>query len=119
MVFRTSRVRTSSVALLTALGALLIGTPLRAQNTGVLGDPVDVGLDFRKPNSQAFVASRLTAFDPATGRGTLQWDRYALGASMSFEKTDIVYQRAQANEFPGTEYPRDPALPFEISFVSP
>ena len=59
------------------------------------------------------------AFDPATGRGTLQWDRYTLGPGHSFEKTDVVYSRAQATEFPGTEYDRDPALPFEISFVSP
>src|SRR5512133_776250 len=111
MIVRSSHARTSAVALLTALGTFLAASPLHAQNTGVLGDPVDVGLDFRKPNSQAFVASRLTAFDPATGRGSLQWDRYALGASMSFEKTDVVYQRATANEFPGTEYDRDPALP--------
>src|SRR5262249_36579665 len=29
------------------------------------------------------------------------------------------YSRAEATEFPGTEYDRDPALPFEITFVSP
>ena len=108
--------------------ALLLGTlappalPLacrRSEGNGQLGDVVDAGDDFRKPLQPTFVASRLTAFDPATGRGTLQWDRYTLGPGHSFEKTDVVYSRAQATEFPGTEYDRDPALPFEISFVTP
>ncbi|HEX7941652.1 MAG TPA: TIM-barrel domain-containing protein, partial [Gemmatimonadaceae bacterium] len=104
-----------------ALFALSVAAPhaVTAQGMGQLGDVVDVGADFRKPFQPTFVASRLTSFDPATGRGSLQWDRYTLGPGMSFEKTDIVYSRAQATEFPGTEYDRDPSLPFEISFVSP
>jgi alpha-D-xyloside xylohydrolase len=32
---------------------------------------------------------------------------------------DVGYSRAPLTEFPGTEYDRDPALPFEIDFVSP
>jgi alpha-D-xyloside xylohydrolase len=122
MSFRSSLVHTVLVVVLGALGAFgapMLSTPLRAQNIGVLGDPVDVGLDYRKPFQPAFVASRLTAFDPATGRGSLQWDRYTLGGSLSFEKEDIVYQRGTTTEFPGAEYDRDPSLPFEVSFVSP
>ncbi len=112
-----SRRRTLTAALL----ALSFAAPhtVAAQGMGQLGDVVDAGADFRKPFQPTFVASRLTSFDPATGRGSLQWDRYTLGPGMSFEKTDIVYSRAQATEFPGTEYDRDPSLPFEISFVSP
>ncbi|HEV7990422.1 MAG TPA: TIM-barrel domain-containing protein [Gemmatimonadaceae bacterium] len=119
MSFRTSRIRTIAAALCSILAAALSAAPASAQNTGVLGDPVDVGQDFKKPFQPAFVASRLTAFDPATGRGSLQWDRYALNGSLSFEKEDVVYQRAQGSEFPGAEYDRDPSLPFEVSFVSP
>jgi alpha-D-xyloside xylohydrolase len=118
MSFRTSRLRTTAAAICSILAALSASSA-SAQNTGVLGDPVDVGLDYRKPFQPAFVASRLTAFDPATGRGSLQWDRYQLNGSLSFEKQDIVYQRAQGSEFPGAEYDRDPSLPFEVSFVSP
>jgi alpha-D-xyloside xylohydrolase len=118
MSLRKSRVPTTVVALLSVVGAVLPHAML-AQGMGQLGDVVDAGADYRKPFQPAFVAGRLTSFDPATGRGSLQWDRYTLGPGMSFEKTDIVYSRAQATEFPGTEYDRDPALPFEISFVSP
>jgi alpha-D-xyloside xylohydrolase len=113
------RRRSSIVALFIALAAPVLAPPAGAQNQGVLGDLVDVGLDFRKPYSSAFVASRLTAFDPATGRGSLQWDRHALAPGHSFAKTDIVWSRGQSTEFPGTEYDRDPSLPFEITFVSP
>lgn len=93
-----------------------IGNTARAQN---LGDVVDVGLAFRQAHQTLFAASRLTAFDPATGRGTLQWDRYTLQPSLNFDKIDLGYMRAASTEFPGTEYDRDPALPFDISFVSP
>src|SRR4029453_8984870 len=66
-----------------------------------------------------FVGRRVTQFDPATGMGMLRWERYTRQPSYSFNKADVGYVRAEANEFPGTEYDRDPALPFEITFVTP
>jgi len=105
----------SRISLLAA-AALLTTTSAHAQ---VLGDVMDVGLDFRRANQVLFAASRLTAFDPATGRGTLQWDRYVQQPGLNFNKLDVGYTRGGATEFPGTEYDRDPALPFDISFVTP
>jgi alpha-D-xyloside xylohydrolase len=119
MTVRPTRVRHVAQLLAATLAVLSVPSLAPAQGYGVLGDLVDVGLEFKRPHQPAFVASRLTAFDPTTGRGTLQWDRHTLGPGMSFAKTDIVYSRAQSTEFPGTEYDRDPALPFEISFVTP
>jgi alpha-D-xyloside xylohydrolase len=84
-----------------------------------LGDVVDVGAEFQKPEQVLFAASRITRFDPRTGRGTLQWDRYARQPSFSFQKIDRSFARAPSNEFPQTEYDRDPVLPFAIDFVSP
>ena len=84
-----------------------------------LGDPVDVAAEFQRTEPAYFMASRVTAFDAATGRGTIQWDRYARQAGLSFNKVDANFSRSQATEFPGTEYDRDPALPFAIDFVSP
>ncbi len=97
---------------------LLVTRPshARAQN---LGDVIDVGLDFRKPHQTLFAATRLTAFDAATGRGTLVWERHVLQPGLNFAKIDVGFTRGSATEFPGTEYDRDPALPFDISFVSP
>ena len=110
--------RVERVLLSLLIGALTLANPAaaRAQN---LGDVIDAGLDFRKANQVLFAASRLTAFDAATGRGTLQWDRYVLQPGLNFNKLDVGYTRGAATEFPGTEYDRDPSLPFDITFVTP
>jgi alpha-D-xyloside xylohydrolase len=106
------------------LAALLLASGLGAGRAGaqapfVLGDPVDVSQEFQRLEQTYFVGSEVTSFDPATGRGRLRWDRYARQPSYSFAKTDLVLSRAPSNEFPGTEYDRDPALPFAIDFVGP
>lgn len=85
----------------------------------ILGDLVDVSEEFEQPDQVHFVASRVNQFDPATGTGVLRWDRYLRQPSYSFNKMDVGFVRAEATEFPGTEYDRDPALPFEIAFVTP
>ena len=84
-------------------------TGARAQ---VLNDPVDVAQDFQRMENVYFVGSKVTAFDPATGAGTLQWDRYLRGTTLSFNKIDMTLGRGKGTEFPGTEYDQDPALPF-------
>jgi alpha-D-xyloside xylohydrolase len=84
-----------------------------------LGDVVDVGAEFQKPEQVLFAASRMIRFDPRTGRGALQWDRYVRQPSFNFQKIDRGFARAPSNEFPQSEYDRDPVLPFAIDFVSP
>ncbi len=85
----------------------------------IVGDLVDVSEEFEKPDQVHFVGSGVTAIDPATGAGLLRWDRYTRQPGYSFNKSDMTLLRAESNEFPGTEYDRDPVLPFEITFVSP
>ncbi|HEU4997184.1 MAG TPA: TIM-barrel domain-containing protein [Gemmatimonadaceae bacterium] len=93
--------------------------PHAAPQPRILGDLVDVSEEFEQPDHVHFVGSRVTQFNPATGAGLLRWERYVRQPSYSFNKMDVAYVRAESNEFPGTEYDRDPALPFEISFVTP
>ncbi|HYY97106.1 MAG TPA: hypothetical protein VE642_00860, partial [Pyrinomonadaceae bacterium] len=90
-----------------------------AQQPQVLNDPVDVSQDFQKMEQVYFVGSRVKDFNPSTGQGSLQWDRYMRSTTLSFNKVDVTLARGQATEFPGTEYDADPALPFRIDFVSP
>jgi alpha-D-xyloside xylohydrolase len=105
---------------LTPVLSLLFSSTIATGASGqVLGDIIDVAKEFRLPNQTLFAASRLTAFDARTGVGRLQWDRYTTSPSYNFGKVDLGFSRATATEFPGTEYDRDPALPFEISFVTP
>ena len=85
----------------------------------VLGDPVDVSQDFQKMENVYFIGARVASFDPSTGQGTLQWDRYLRSTTLSFNKIDAGFARGRATEFPGTEYDQDPSLPFSVTFVSP
>ena len=85
----------------------------------VLNDPVDVGQEFQRMEQVFFVGSKVASFDPASGRGTLQWDRYLRGSTLSFNKIDLTLGKGRGTEFPGTEYDQDPILPFSVSFVSP
>jgi alpha-D-xyloside xylohydrolase len=64
-------------------------------------------------------AVELRVLIPATGSGTLQWDRYLRNTTLSFNKIDVSLGRGKATEFPGSEYDQDPVLPFSITFVSP
>jgi alpha-D-xyloside xylohydrolase len=90
-----------------------------AQQPQVLNDPVDVSRDFQMMEQVYFVGSRVEEFNAATGQGSLQWDRYLRSTTLSFNKIDLGLSRGQATEFPGTEYDRDPSLPFSITFISP
>ena len=72
-------------------------------NAQVLGDPVDVSLDFQKMENVYFVGSALKNFDASTGQGTLQWDRYLRNTTLSFNKIDVGFAGGRATEFPGTE----------------
>jgi alpha-D-xyloside xylohydrolase len=91
-------------------------SPLRAE---IMGEFVDVSQEFQKPESTYFVGAEVKDFDPATGLGKLTWERYRRQANFSFNKVDVAFARSESNEFPGTEYDRDPALPFSLTFVTP
>ncbi len=85
----------------------------------VLGDPPDPGRDFQRMEQVYFVGSRVASFDAATGQGTLQWDRYLRGTTLSFNKIDVGLSKGKGTEFPGTEYDENPVLPFSVTFVGP
>jgi alpha-D-xyloside xylohydrolase len=85
----------------------------------VMGDAVDVSQDFQKMEQVYFIGERVANFDPATGKGTLEWMRSLRRLSLSFNKLDRGFERAKSSDFPGTEYDENPKLPFEISFISP
>src|SRR5260221_536275 len=114
---RWSRRQGSLYLILIVLGWSIAGSrDLRAQ---LMGDFVDASQDFQKLESTYYVGSQVTDFDSATGAGKLRWDRYRKQSNFSFDKVDLAFTRADSNEFPGTEYDRDPVLPFSLTFVTP
>src|SRR5205823_5987400 len=84
-----------------------------------LGDPVDVSRDFQQMEPVYFIGNQVVSFDPNTGQGVLEWDRYLRSTTLSFNKIDVGLAKGRATEFPGTEYDENPQLPFSITFISP
>ena len=69
--------------------ALPLPLPAAAQAPDpVLGDPVDVGLDFLRADPAYFMATRVARVDAATGAGTLVWERHVRQPSLNFAKLD-------------------------------
>jgi alpha-D-xyloside xylohydrolase len=100
--------------------ALLISTAQQmVAEAQALGDPVDVSGDFQKMEPVYFVGNRVVSFDPATGQGVLEWDRYLRSTTLSFNKVDVGLAKGRGTEFPATEYDENPALPFSLTFISP
>ena len=106
------------VPILALVFTCLLGFAANA-HAQVLGDPVDVSQDFQKMENVYFIGNKVAAFDPATGQGTLQWNRYVRSTTLSFNKMDVTFARGRSTEFPATEYDQDPVLPFSVTFVSP
>ena len=114
MVTRILTARSAWI-ILVALGSLAPAV----QAAPPAGSSVDASEDFRDPASVHFIPAAVKSLDGKTGRGRLKWNRYQRSSNLSFNKIDVAYARAEANEFPASEYDRDPTLPFSISFVSP
>ena len=108
--------RTASIIAVITTCVLVSAVLTKAQ---VLGDPVDVSQDFQKMENIYFVGSKVVDFNPLSGQGTLQWNRYVRSTTSSFNKMDVTFARGKSTEFPGTEYDQDPTLPFSVTFVSP
>lgn len=97
-----------------------LGTSRQSAEAGhTAGSEVDASEDFRDPAAVHFVPAAVESFDLESGEGQLRWDRYARRTNLSFNKVDVAYARAESNEFPASEYDRDPVLPFSVTFVSP
>ena len=112
--FRTTITRAAVITL-----GLLAPWWAAAARGQVLGEVPDVSREFQKLEHVYFVGQRVTSFDPAAGTGVLEWARHRRTLGLSFNKFDLGFGAGQSDEFPGTEYDQNPALPFSVSFVSP
>jgi len=111
------RYETACRRVLLALACSVLPAAAHAQQ--LLGERPDVSEHFQDIASFYFVPDSVASFDPATGGGTLRWNRYQRQPSLVFNRIDLNLNRAQGDEFPASEYDRDPVLPFRIDFVSP
>jgi hypothetical protein len=85
----------------------------------LLNEPLDISADFRDWANYYYFADSLASFDPATGKGTLKWNKQEATPGHAFSNTQFAYERSGTNTFPSAEYQTDPVLPFSLEFVSP
>ncbi len=95
--------------------------PIESGNTAqaLLNEPVDISSDFRNFANTYFLADSLTAFDPATGQGTVKWMRNVFQTRQAFNNMLAFLRPIGGNEFPAVEYEANPHMPFSLEFVSP
>jgi alpha-D-xyloside xylohydrolase len=98
----------------------LLTNSLCAQHQNrILGDPIDISLDFRNFQNTFFFADKLASFDAATGKGKIEWKRSSLYTRQAFNTNTILPQDLKMLDFPGPAYQENPVLSFYIDFVSP
>lgn len=114
-----------SSALLLATAIVAAPTPAVAQITLNDGKPYlmnrakDMSTDFFDFTNTFFFADSLGQFDAAKGSGSLVWKRYNLYPRQAFNTNTIVAQPLNMLDFPGPAYVNNPALKFQVDFVTP
>ena len=98
---------------------LLVASGAKAQAPYLMNDEVDIRHDFRCFTNIYFLADELTDFDPATGKGTVRWQRAKYEVRKAFNNMLAVPTPTEGNEFPTGVYAVHPELPFSIDFVGP
>jgi len=93
--------------------------PLSAQQKRLLGDPVDMSLDFKDFHNTFFFADKLASFDPATAKGKISWKRSSLYTRQAFDVNTILPQDLTMLDFPGEAYQQNPELSFTVDFITP
>jgi len=101
------------------LVAVICAQPLSSQQKRLLGDPVDVSLDFKDFHNTFFFADKLATFDPATAKGTISWKRSSLYTRQAFDVNTILPQDLTMLDFPGAAYQQNPELSFTVDFITP
>ncbi len=93
--------------------------PYHAPSNYLVTEPVDISGDFHDFTNTYYLATSLTNFDPVSGEGTLEYQRYEYSTRMAFNNILGGLNPVSPNEFPSGEYDVSPVLPFSIEFVSP
>ncbi len=84
------------------------------QRQALLNEPLDVSEDFRNFANTYFLAEEVVSYDPATGQGTLRWQRGVYKTRQAFNNMLAFVKPVEGNEFPEGEYEVNPVLPFSV-----
>lgn len=98
---------------------LCLSMQLAAQQKRILGEPIDMSLDFKDFHNTFFFADKLASFNGADGKGKITWKRSSLYTRQAFNVNTILPQDLKMLDFPGEAYEQDPDLDFTIDFITP
>ncbi len=98
---------------------LCFSMQLEAQQKRILGEPVDMSLDFKDFHNTFFFADKLASFNATDGKGKIAWKRSSIYTRQAFNVNTILPQDLKMLDFPGEAYEQDPELDFTIDFITP
>lgn len=86
--------------------------------TESLNQSIDISKEFKKTDNTFFLGAKIDSFDPDSRAGQLRWKRFAKKPRFAFNQGDFRFEPTKPWTFPN-EYPEEPVLPFDLSFVTP
>lgn len=98
---------------------ICFSTQLAAQQKRILGEPIDMSIDFKDFHNTFFFADKVASFNGADGKGKISWKRTSLYTRQAFNVNTILPQDVKMLDFPGEAYEQNPELDFSIDFVTP
>lgn len=98
---------------------ICFSTQLAAQQKHILGEPIDMSIDFKDFHNTFFFADKVASFNGAEGKGKISWKRTSLYTRQAFNVNTILPQDLKMLDFPGEAYEQNPELDFSVDFVTP
>lgn len=98
---------------------ICFSTQLAAQQKRILGEPIDMSVDFKDFHNTFFFADKVASFNGADGKGKISWKRTSLYTRQAFNVNTILPQDLKMLDFPGEAYEQNPELDFSVDFITP
>lgn len=98
---------------------ICFSTQFAAQQKRILGEPIDMSVDFKDFHNTFFFADKVASFNGADGKGKISWKRTSLYTRQAFNVNTILPQDLKMLDFPGEAYEQNPELDFSVDFVTP
>lgn len=122
-IFKTDTMNRKTIEILLFLICLPLQMSAQMQTNGgasyLMNQAKDMSTDFGDFTNLFFFADKLSAFDPATAQGTIEWRRKTLYTRQAFNANTVLPQDLQMLDFPASAYENNPQLKFTIDFITP
>ncbi|MCU4155631.1 alpha-xylosidase [Carboxylicivirga sp. A043] len=108
----------SKFTLIACLTLVCLAANAQLQNHGLVNEPLDIAPDFYSFKNTYYFADSIVAFDAASAKGKIAYNRYEYKTRYAFNNMLGVLKPVSENEFPEGEYEAAPQQTFCIEFIS-